>query len=228
VLIAIVLAIGYVVADFAMTLYGGPVEPGTMPPPYRIFGAFVLVVSLAIHVVAMFLAGVMVNQLVEAAAYKRNLFHPPEVTPAGLVSSFLTVGVSFWAGMLPGVVLGQLFFGVTRFWWLSLAVTFATAFLLAPIGILGAYYNGSAFQIISSDVIRTVRTHTAGWIRFYSWMALWIAMYCAAWLFRLIPMTLISSTLCALVEAASLLLMGRTLGLLAQAFINFWVQNDEE
>ncbi len=224
-IIAIILSLGYIVSDFGLYLWRYTENDAFQ---YRIFGAGVLGIAGGMHFVAMLLSGVMVNQAVEGAAHKRNVFHPPELGVMELSSSFLVVGVSFWAGMLPGVVLGQLFWGATSQWWMTYVVAFGTAFLLAPIGILGAYYNGSALQIVSSEVFQSVRHQTAGWIRFYSWMGLWILLFCLAWMLRVIPPTFVGSTLCGIVQAASLLLMGRTIGLLAQAFINFWIDADED
>lgn len=226
-MVATMLALGYIVIDWgtALSRFQDVAQSGVKP--YQLFGFGVVMIAGAIHLIAMVLAGIMINQTVEGAAYKRNVFHPPELDVGGLLSSFLIVGVSFWAGMLPGVVLGQLFWGATGRWWLTYVVAFVTAFVLAPIGVLGAYYNGSAFQIVSSEVVRSIRTNTAGWIRFYSWMAAWIVLFCLGWMFRMIPSSLIGSSLCGITQACSLLLMGRTLGLLAQAFINFWIDADE-
>lgn len=226
-IVAVMLSLGYVVIDWALWLISYRETAESPIQPYRVFGYFALMFAGAIHFFAMFLSAIMVNQAVEGAAHKRSLFNPPELGVMELVSSFLVVGVSFWAGMLPGIVLGQLFWGATRWWSLMFVGAFGTAFLLAPIGILGAYYNGSAFQILSSDVLRSVGRQTAGWIRFYSWMGVWIVVFCLAWVFRAIPVSLIGGTMCGVVQAASILLMGRTIGLLAQAFINFWIEDQE-
>jgi hypothetical protein len=99
--------------------------------------------------------------------------------------------------------------------------------MLAPIGILSAYYNGSALQIIAPKVIGTIGTQTAGWLRFYLWMALWIALFCLAWVLRAIPNSWVNGLLCGLAQSACLVLLGRTIGLLAQSFINFWISDSE-
>jgi hypothetical protein len=225
--VGILLTLGYVIGDWGMGLVNFKDHPDSTIYPYRAFGAGVIVGAAALLVIAMFLAGIMINQLIEGAAYKRSLFHPPELGLMELLSSFMVVGVSFWAGMLPGIVLGNLFWSSTRVWWLTMLVSFGTAFFLAPIGILAAYYNGSAVQILSSEVLGTIRTRTAGWMRFYAWMALWVFLFCLSFLLLWIPPSLVGCTLTGFAQAACLVLIGRTIGLLAQAFINFWIEDGD-
>lgn len=225
--VGILLTLGYVISDWGMGMVNFKDHPDSTIYPYRPFGLAIISGAAALHLLAMFLAGIMINQLIEGAAYKRSLFHPPELGLMELLSSFMVVGVSFWAGMLPGFILGNLFWSTTRIWWLTLLVAFGTAFFLAPIGILSAYYNGSAVQILSSEVMNTVRTRTAGWMRFYAWMALWVLLFCVSILLRLIPPSLVGSTLTGFAQAACLVLIGRTIGLLAQAFINFWIDDGD-
>ncbi len=224
-IVAILLSIGYVVIDYGFWLSRYTENEGQ---PYRVFGMLLLPLAGGFHFFAMLLGGVLINQLIEGAAYKRSVFHVPGMALTELFSCLLPVGISFWAGMLPGVVLGQLFWAASGYWWMTYVVAFVTAFLLAPIGILGAYYNGSPFQIWSSEVIQTIRTQTAGWIRFYCWMALWIFLFCMSWLFRLIPPSPVGATICGVAQAVFLVLIGRTIGLLAQSFINFWIKQDDE
>ncbi len=223
-IVAILLALGYMVIDYGFWLARITENEGH---PYRVFGILALPFAGGLHFFAMLLSGVLINQLIEGAAHRRSVFHSPEMRMSDLASSVLPVAISFWAGMLPGIVLGQLFWAASGYWWMTYVVAFMTAFLLSPIGILGAYLNGSPFQIWSSEVIQTIRTQTAGWLRFYCWMALWIFLFCLSWLFRLIPPSAIGSTICGVAQAACLVLIGRTIGLLAQSFINFWVAQDE-
>jgi hypothetical protein len=194
--------------------------------PYVVFGIPVMIMAGAIGFGTSLFAAVMVNQLIEGAAYKRSVFHPPELGALELLNSLLPVAVSFWAGMLPGIVFGQIIGAVFHRWWVSFVVAFATAFFLAPIGILSAYYNGSPFQIYSSEVVQTVRTKTSGWMRFYSWLGLWVFLYCVSAAFNFLPGGLLGIVLSAVAQTVFVVLIGRTIGLLAQSFINFWIDQD--
>ena len=96
---------------------------------------------------------------------------------------------------------------------------------LMPIGVLSAYYNGSAIKIFSPVVVQTVRTHSDGWIRFYRWMAVWLAVLLVGMVLGLVP--LLGPVVFALVLSVVVVLVGRTIGLLAQAFIINWVADEE-
>jgi hypothetical protein len=176
---------------------------------------FALVVS--------FVAGVVVNQLVEAAAYKRAVFHPPEIGVVPWITSFLVVGTSIWAASLIGMVLGRLVAAATGLTWLGWIITAACTFALVPVGILSAYYNGSPIQLLSPTVIRTMATHRDGWLRFYKWMAIWLGLSILVSTFSYVPG--VGGVLLSFSMAAIVVLVGRTIGLLAQAFIINWVED---
>ena len=186
---------------------------------------FLWMIAAVVHLAAMISAGVLANQTIEGAAYHRSDFHPPEIGVLDWLSSFLVVGVSFWAGMLPGILLGEVFLLAGGGFFSLIFCGLMTAAVLAPIGILSAYYNGSAFRIFSSDVVQTLRTHRDGWLRFYSWMAVWLIAFLLSFLLLWIP-TLIGSLLASVAQVALGVLIARTIGLLAHAFIGRWMQSD--
>ncbi len=191
----------------------------------HVFGIIVGIFSAVLGLAWTVLACVVINQLVQAAAYERSVFDPPEVGVHAWFSSFLVVGVSLWASSVPGGILGTLTANVIGMLWPIFIFTLTSVFLFAPVGILSAYYNGSPFKVISSDVLATFVTHRDGWLRFYAWMAIWLVVDFMSLIFGLIPV--VGIPIEAFIDAVCVVLVGRTIGLLAQAFIVNWVADDE-
>lgn len=85
---------------------------------------------------------------------------------------------SFWLGCLPGGLFGALIaLAVESNTWIVVFASFS-AFMLSPLLLTSACYTGSAFGVISMDVVKSFRFDQVHWLYYLPYvLALWVAFF---------------------------------------------------
>ena len=119
---------------------------------------------------------------------------------------------SFWLGMMPGGLFGLLMSIVFEMRLLILIGATFSGFLLAPVFLMSACYNGSAFQIFSKDVFETFGTESVQWLMYVPYVfAAWVCFVIGT-LILLLP-TIIFATMGAGIQVFAMICFAAFTGL---------------
>jgi DNA-directed RNA polymerase subunit RPC12/RpoP len=213
----VLLAISYVMFDiFHNTMTSEEATQtqkmlGTILP--AIFGGLMFIPGLLVWLTT---SGMVFDNSVNGVAQAEEW---PGFSPGDWFGPLTFFLFSFILGSIPGVMAGALiaFFLEQNTWIIALGS--ATAFAIAPMLYCSAAFNGSAFNVISTKVTKTVGTEDINWLYYVPYVfAIWL-MFFAGTMSLLLP-TFVFSFVGAAIQVFALICFASVAGIHAARVVH--------
>ena len=159
------------------------------------------------------------------SASGRKLNDWPGMAISEWLGAFLFVAFSMWVASLPGLIMGNILTAATDSVVWVIFLTPISIFLLMPICIVSAMFNDSVMNIVSVEILKSLRSQWPRWKRFYLITVALLLIYLVGTGILFLP-TFIFSILGAAVQVFAVVAMAAASGLHARAVIDQIMEDD--
>lgn len=133
------------------------------------FGGYALVCIGAVPTVLVWIfVGILSNPIIrDAVEQRKSTGEWPDFSLADMFSQFIFVATSFWLAAVPGLILGQILWATTEFFWLFPFCMLLSSLCLAPFFMSSVIFNESPLALVSGESFQTLRVFPNRWFRYW-------------------------------------------------------------